>query len=61
MKNGWTARIMEASAVSESAIHIALECLWALAFSAGSLNGFFGEFQKLKKALGNNLGRILPI
>jgi hypothetical protein len=60
MKNGWTARVMEANTISESAIHIALECLWALSFSAGSMNGLFAEFQKLKRVLGKHLGRILP-
>jgi hypothetical protein len=61
MENGWTARVMEAKATSEFATQIACECLWAISFSAGSMNGFFGEFQKLKKVLALHLGRILPI
>jgi hypothetical protein len=61
LENGWTERLMEERADSERSIYITAECLWALSFSAGSLDGLFGEFQKFMRGLGKRLGRILPI
>ncbi len=52
LEGGWTERVMEEKANSEGTIYIATECLWALSFGAGSLDGLFGEFQKLMKISG---------
>jgi hypothetical protein len=57
---GWIERVMEDKASTEFADGIALESLWSLSFSAGSMNGLFCEFQKLLKMAGPNLGRLSP-
>jgi hypothetical protein len=60
IENGWTERLMEERADSEISLCITVECLWALSFSTGALDGLFGEFQKLMRNLGKRLGHILP-
>lgn len=58
--SGWIERHLRERANSTVAIRIASECLWALAFSTGSMSGLFHEFQHLKKTLAIHLGRIMP-
>ncbi|HEX3885380.1 MAG TPA: hypothetical protein VHW66_22190 [Stellaceae bacterium] len=60
LSNGWENRLMEENSESERSIHIAHECLWALSFGAGSMDGVFGVFQDLKRNAHKNIGRPLP-
>jgi hypothetical protein len=60
LANGWEVRLMEEGSDSERSIDISHECLWALSFGAGSMDGVFGVFQELKRNMHKNIGRPLP-
>jgi hypothetical protein len=55
--SGWQIRQMHRHANSPSATYLVHECLWAIAFSLGSMGGCFGVFQDLKKLLSAKLGK----
>ena len=60
LPNGRENRLMEETSESERSIDIAHECLWALAFGAGTMDGVFGVFQELKRNVHKNIGRAFP-
>jgi hypothetical protein len=60
LQNGWQSRLMEEKSDSERSLHVSQECLWALSFGAGSMDGLFGVFQEFKRTFHKHLGRVLP-
>jgi hypothetical protein len=60
LANSWKNRLMEEESFSERFVHISHECLWALSFGTGSMDGIFGVFQELKQNTIKYIGRPLP-
>jgi hypothetical protein len=58
--SGWHIRKMHQHASSSSAAYLVHECLWAVAFSLGSMGGCFSVFQDLKNLLRSKVGKPLP-
>jgi hypothetical protein len=54
--DGWIVRAMEERGHGDAAIAITCECLWALGFSAATIDSMFGEFQKLIAMFGEKIG-----
>jgi hypothetical protein len=59
-KSGWHIRQMHRHANSPAATELVHECLWAIAFSLGFMEGCFGVFQDLKKLVVSKIGKPLP-
>jgi hypothetical protein len=58
--DGWISRTMMDRARGIPSVQILCECLWALSWAAGSINGLFGVFQTWRREIHPHVKPLLP-